>query len=423
MAKKNLARVGLLAVLTPFSFACAGDAASSTLKVSGTLETQYGFVTQSAPFRYKQPGKADSGKLARGSLVNKTRLKFDWDAVAESGLKYGAVIKLRTDTYEKGGRIGDKIYAYTEGSFGSVQVGSHVGLSITMRQSASEIAKANGGIDGEVSKWFQKRTLTNDGILNQADPVDAFVELESAFVSSPALPIGAVQRIDAAKITYFTPEFAGLKFGVSYIPDVEIHGTVAQASKTTGYVGKGDGFSFKNVVEGGLNYTLQLADFKITTGLLGQFGEAKQPDPNDNTTGNKYINPLRAWEIGGKAEYKEWAIAGSYGDWGKSVTPKERVPGNKYGAKYWTAGVAYQLDKFGASLTYFGSKRAGGMYKGYAVSNTEYNKLSLVSLGMEYKLVPGLMTYVEMNWFRHNGKGAEGLNKGSVLLIGSKLSF
>ncbi len=426
MSNKNIYRISLLAAaLSPVGIAYAGVAAEQKLSISGTLDTQYGLVHQKNDFRYKIPADTTSGRLARGSIVNKTRLKFDWDAVAENGLKYGASIKLRTDTYEKNGRIGDKVFGYIEGDFGKVQVGSHVGASISMRQSAAEIAKASGGIDGEVSKWFHRSVneKASDNI-NITDPEEKYFPLDSAFIADPAMPIGSVQKIDAVKVTYFTPEFAGLQFGVSYTPDVEILGTVAKASKVTDYVGKGDGFSFKDVVEGGLQYTYNVGGAKVTSALLGQFGEAKQPDPNDDTTGNFHVQPLRAWEISSKVEYNDWAVAGSYGDWGKSATPKKRVDGCKYGGQYWTAGVAYKLNDFAASLTYFGSRRAGGVYKGDALEDKKYNNLSLISLGVEYQLVPGLLPYVEMNWFKHNDNNTTTpSNSGTVLLVGSKLSF
>jgi hypothetical protein len=421
--KSNVLKFAALASILPASFAYAGSETDTSVKISGSLDSQYGIVHEKESFRYKLPGDKNSGKLPSHGLVNKTRLKFDWDQVADNGLKYGASIKLRADTFEKAkGRIADKTYGYLEGDFGRIELGSYLGASVAMRQSAASIAKAAGGIDGEAAKWFNRRTIQQQDF-NPTDPDDKYIPIEADFVADPSTPVGAAARPDANKITYYTPEYSGLQFGISYTPDIEILGTISSHSQTTKYVEAGEGYSFRNVFEGGFKYTYNIDDIKFTSSLLGQVGKAKQPSPQDNTTGNVHINPLRAWEFGTKAEYSDWAFAASYGDWGKSTTAKERKSGYKYGSKYWTAGVAKQFNDLAASLTYFGSRSAGRVYKGYALDDVKYNKLAMISLGLEYNLAPGIMPYAEINRFKHTAPAAERSNSGHVILMGTKLEF
>ena len=47
----------------------------------------------------------------------------------------------------------------------------------------------------------------------------------------------------------------------------------------------------------------------------------------------------------------------------------------------------------------------------------------MLSIGMDYKVAPGLMPYAEVNYFKHDRAGTNIDNKGYIYLIGTKLSF
>jgi autotransporter adhesin len=55
--------------------------------------------------------------------------------------------------------------------------------------------------------------------------------------------------------------------------------------------------------------------------------------------------------------------------------------------------------------------------------DTSYNTYEVVSLGTDYKLVEGLLTYVEVSNFKFKRDLSSVNNKGTVLLAGTKLEF
>jgi len=111
------------------------------------------------------------------------------------------------------------------------------------------------------------------------------------------------------------------------------------------------------------------------------------------------------------------------------------------------------MDKFGYSLTFMKSKKAGGLEAiGNQIqvltaatppspvpavfanpdyipvtdanySDTVYNKFTNISFGLEYKLAPGFMPYAEFSHFNFKDSSAVRSNSGNVILLGSRLTF
>jgi predicted porin len=107
-----------------------------------------------------------------------------------------------------------------------------------------------------------------------------------------------------------------------------------------------------------------------------------------------------------------WSLAGSYGDWYNSDLAK--TGGSLAdGTTYWSAGVAYEVGPFGASVTYLDSTYD---------TVIKDNKFQNIVFGIDYKLAPGLTPYAELSLYDENAANTVA-NKGSVGLIGTQLSF
>ncbi|KIE05540.1 hypothetical protein NF27_DP00840 [Candidatus Jidaibacter acanthamoeba] len=410
--------------LFPLTALAGDDFGGLKLKLSGSLNTQAGHVQQKKYFRYKTPGKADSGKLNSSSIVNDTKIKIEVDG-DYNGLKYGGAIKLYADTSKaKNGSkdIADNVMTYVESGFGRIEAGSHGGATDKMKVSAVSVAKATGGIDGDYKFWIHGNTSQLEA---NPDPVKPEYEsYEDIFVSDPYLAVGTEITSKANKISYYTPSFNGFKAGVSYAPDSEAKGTIENAKKHTRKNDRGLGYT--NIVELALQYEQTFDDLEFNTSFLYQHGKAKKYIVNGVEKGRKKLN---AWEVGALIRYQNFAVAGSYIDWGKTGATTAKLAGQKYGASLWNVGAAYETDKFGASVTYYESKRGAtvswnsGSGKFSDNLASEYNKLKVLSLGVEYKLAQGLMPYAEATHFKHDRAGTVKDNKGQVYLAGVKVSF
>jgi len=404
------------------------------IKIGGKVDIQYGFINQRNGF--KNPSNNDSLRqfenispqtmsTAGSAYTNQDAMVSNGEITvkAEKSLdtcnKYGLEIALNTNTSPASSgntNPASKVFIYTEGNFGRVELGANDGVNKTMSFGAPKIAKATGGIDGDYSAWVPYTAVDSGNNL-----------LDSVFLTTPALPYSAYNQTKANKITYYTPTYNGFKGGLSYIRDATVQGTLYEALSF-----KGEGF--KNVFEVGTSYENKFNEMSLGLSLNGQIGEARDAYINNIAIP---LNKLGAWEVGGKVSYDAFTVAASYGDWNTSGTQKditaitESAPSRK--ANFWTAGLSYDYkDQGGMSITYVASETRGvfsaGAYNYINDAANNYfestNKYEALSLGGEYKLMPGLMPYAELTGFNYTTdlENVE-TNKGSVLLAGVKLNF
>ncbi len=410
--------------LVPFTAGAGENLDGLKIKLGGAINTQIGHVQPKRAFKYKTPKSPASGKLNTSAIVNDTNITVDVEG-GYNNLKYGGKIKLNADTSRaKDGsdKAANRTMLFVESDFGRIEAGSYGGATDSMKVSAVSIAKATGGIDGDHKFWLNEHTSLQEPN-NSGEKVE-YESFENVFVSDPYLPVGTEVTSKANKITYYTPSFNGLRAGVSYAPDSESKGTIAQAKKLTRSNDKGLGYV--DIIEAGLEYEQAFNDIEFKTALLYQYGKAKKYIINGIEKSRKKLN---AWELGALVKYKNFSIAGSYIDWGKTGAATQKIAGQKYGASLWNLGAAYECDNFGASLTYYESKRGAtvsynGSSKQFADNPaSRYNKLKVISLGLEYKVAPGLLPYAEVSHYSHNRAGVLVSNKGEVYLAGVKLSF
>jgi len=390
--------------------------ASSGLKVTlgGSLDTQAGYRSQKKAFN-KSAVNGDT--LHNGAIVNETKIDLGIEGKAKA-LKYGGKISLYADTspHYNGNiiRIADTVSTFVESPYGKAEFGNGTSASLQMQISANNIARLPGGINGKAQKWMSEFVYL-PGATNDYD------KFSSHFIKWPVLPIDNEHESAAGKVSYFTPKVYGLQAGVSYVVDSELHGTVAKTQSVAKTADK----EYKNIIDGAIKYEGKFNEIELTTALTGQMGDAKRK------TAALARNDLRAWELGAMVKYHGFSLAGSYSDWHHTGAPKIKVPGLKYGASYWTAGLGYEQGNLGTSITYFNSRRANinNVHPVADATNPNnkpdvgFNRFELVSLGVDYKLAPGFMPYAEVSVFRTKHKGAALSNKGSIILAGTKLTF
>lgn len=218
---------------------------------------------------------------------------------------------------------------------------------------------------------------------------------------------------DATKISYYTPRISGLQAGVSFTPDT---GNSGSSASITG----DDTGDVKNAISWGVNYSDNFGNLGVALSATGEKGKYEQIK---SSSVNSVIqrNDLNSYDFGIMASYFGFTVGASYGSWGSSLMPKTGIYSCQYdqnigiadqdcntattpgaivagqtetvkkfsGAKYWTAGAAYQIGPLALSVTHLNSE-------------FQKNRYSATSAGIDYKMAKGLMPYLEITRFSMN---------------------
>ena len=413
-------------------------------KIGLEIDSQFGSVKQES-FFVKKVGTTD--RYRQKALVNSGSLKFKYDKKNEIGLRSGAYIKLNANTSESSSGskfIASDIKLYIENKFGKIEFGNTSSASSALEVGAESPARAAGGLKGGWQHW-----LVHSGILN----TKVNKEIYGAYLTAPQLPIGYEDSTKSGKINYFSPRVYGFTFNCSYTPDSKQKGTVHQAK---GVLQSTDG-GYHNVLQQAIRYEKYFDNgFKFTTSILSQIAQAKQisyfdviEDINKSNIKVQHSDreSLKALQIGTSINYMGLSLLAEYGNSGKSgalVSEKSHnTYGNRIGSTYWYISSVYSIERYGLSIDYMQSKKATGFckfknakneYQYVKFSEGSFNEFEATSFGIDYALMPGLLTYIEATKFKFkendnhtnvsNYNDRRGVsNKGIIILTGTKIKF
>jgi predicted porin len=256
-------------------------------------------------------------------------------------------------------------------------LGGNTGAEEALSVNTSTFASATGGVDGD----FYRYTAVPAGF---------------AAITAPDLAIAAsgdtaANNESATKITYYTPRFSGFQAGVSYTPNTDATGITGPAAT---------GVEFENIWSGGLNYSGQFDSVGVKAAATIIHGSENQKIAGGGAD-------LEGWDVGANVSFSNITVGGSYGDYGDTL-------GVNTDATYWDAGVGYAAGAFSASATYLASETDFG------ATSDEFDNLSV---GVDYQLAPGLVPYVEASFFNYDDAVAAAQNEGTVVLMGTELTF
>jgi predicted porin len=388
-----------------------------TISVGGLLDFQGAGKSQK-----KVPALTSNNvNTATNMTNNNRRVGFSTEALAhikaegktDNGLGYGAVVVLKTETNRaKNYEAMDKSYLFLESGLGKVELGSNYSAAKTMKVDATSVARATGGIDGDSVEYAlnERQYLPSGNNTADAQKLSSKVY----FLTSPNHFEEVVTKADTSyhesfrKITYITPMWEGFQAGVSYTPDTANTGSRVATDNLSGAHALGD---VKNLVSGGISYSNQFDQIGFSASATGEHGNAN----NVGQTSANQKKGLKTYAFGASLSYANFTLAGSYGNWGKSLLKKFPTAGQpRYkNSNYYTAGLSYIQGPIGASVTYFESKY-------------QKNKFQNVSVGADYKLAPGLMPYAEVSFIEMKAADATlatRKNKATVYILGTMLKF
>ncbi|XVN41809.1 MAG: porin [Rickettsia endosymbiont of Argas persicus] len=355
------------------------------------------------------------------------------DVLAGAKIVLQPTTKVKTSTSYNGSHI------FLQTDYGKVELGSPGDAGAKMRLTGSHVSAGTGGyyryilLDGQYMRF--------NGLKPDFDTSPSFY-IES-FTNNFDQINDKAER--ARRINFFTPKMKGFQAGVSYTPDTantggnrDINNLTFENSGRTGISSSKTGIktvnlendetmtinqNIRDAISAGLTYDHEIsedADLKLS--VTGEYGKparrlihAKKENNTIKVLNTYKLSNLRAYNLGAVFTYGNISCSASYGSLGKSLTAKEyyKVGRDTY---YYNGAVAYTQGPIKTSFEYFKSSR----YK---------NTVDTVSLGTEYKIMPGLLPYAEVSHFQAKGKPVyypEAPNKkikGTVGLIGTKLKF
>jgi hypothetical protein len=437
------------AAITPIH-SYATEAPKVTL--GGRLDTQAFAVDSKKPYQYINPASPSSeGIASHYGFVQDTKLDIKVEGKINNSYTYGTFIRLNADTSQsvtKETTLGNKTMVYFQSDkFGRLEAGNTPGAGALLEMDTVNIYHGSFGVNGYTAAVIGDRTVRVSSIYNTVNGIlaafsqPALKQINSRpfeFIITPNLPTNYSGQYysDAPKVNFFTKPFEWLTAGISFIPNLDSSGTVANRAPING--GPRDSArsnlpaTFKHIVSGGFIIDKKITnDFGIRSGLSGEYGKAKL----------NYAHDLKALEAGLMFTYKTVQIGGSYGNWFDSLTLKNGYGGGKHKADYFMLAAGQNLKPFGYSVTYLNSRKAGGvelagkkLVDGLAAAfgsspiplssftDKASNKFQHVVLDVEYKAAEGLTPYLAVSHYRFNGSTGE-KDRGYVGLLGTRLVF
>lgn len=418
MSKKNKILLGALVACSVSTAAVA----EVKVTVGGSLDTQYGAVSQKKLFRSGKQFDAaaadkDSGTRSRTSLLSNTgaiSVKAD-GAMEESELKYGGLMVFNANTSDAKGFSADhhtdlgkdvdknvlkQSMMYVESPFGKVEIGATPSVGSAMQVSANQLNAAPNDAIYYVNPYSYAKASS------PALVRDTFLQTANLYTNEEG--IVGTRSLNANKINLYSPRYMGVMLGLSYTPDLAVNGTSSSATAATKYADKSY-ISYKDVFQGGLHFEQEFNDLGVKASVLAETAKSKV-----KSEATKKQRKLSGYEAGLQVSYMGASLAGSIGSHGKSSSFKTD---SVKATKYWTIGAAYAYGPATASLTYMDSRRG-------IVDQAKANKIEQITFAVNYKVAEGFAPYASVTNFRFkdNAKSAVS-NKANVFLVGSKLNF
>lgn len=411
---KKVFSVAAIAVL----FSTSALAADVDAKLSGTFDFRAGFKKQS---KLSDPaGKLMTPNHKNYGFESAAEVRAEVSGAGDNGVIYGGRVVITPTAQEKSGSKYNGSYLFLESDAGRVELGSNYGAASKLRIDAYSITAATG--DG----WSDFIYSDESGAVGFNGA--SYVKSTDFFTDNMK---SSMWRETPRKITYITPEVYGFNAAVSYMPDTENLGEGSLNSKYNDaskynmkyadfVLGQKKGKMFtKDTFTGGLSWRHDVSDAtSVKLSATGEYGNPAQKKVDVAVAGPadvRKVRKLASYNLGAQANIENFSVAGSYGSWNKSFLVKG-VENSKHDTKFYSGAVAYNQGPVGASVAYFNSDH-------------RKNKLQAVTVGTDYKLMPGLLPYAEVTYFTAKpGKAAAVSAKvrktnGTVAIVGAKLQF
>jgi hypothetical protein len=334
--KKNL--FATTAIVAAFGLgATAANAQEASLNLGASSAFYGNYVDQDEPKQGYSDGDYD--------FSTNTEFEIDGSVTLDNGITAGLIIEVEADNADSTDFDGDNIdenLIYLEGSFGRVEFGHEDGPADVMDYGATSVkAVYPGGYNN-----------TTGTIINYTG-------------EAPVSPV-LFDSGDGSKVTYYTPRFAGLQFGVSLAPD---------SGQADPVIPVREGGPLQDHFEYGVNYVNSFNGFDLAASLTGNYGVSPNPDTLDepySVTGGLVLG-FGGFEFGGSVGYGESSFEND----------AEEAEGTELMA--YDLGVAYSTGPWKVSLT--------GIYSTAETDSGDEDEFMEGQLGINYALGSGVSVF------------------------------
>jgi predicted porin len=299
-------------------------AAEWNVRVGGYTYQYFGYADNSLDGGVQNGAGAVPGGGARspfnGNGFSGADVKSDTEVwflpkiTLDNGVEFGANIQL------EGNSTGDTIdesFAFIEGSFGHIDIGSENSAGYKMSYGAPNVH--NFDVSSGDTTYFAP-TESAQGA--QFRGVLQTTYLENA------------RNNDTERLTYYTPRIAGFQLGASYARDGRQDDGTQVNTKT----------ELSNIIDLGANYVQSFGD--ISVAVAGRYGTANQQATSRSA---------QVYGASGQISYAGFTLGGGYAEQtGTSNRPTGN--GNSSGdvdGQAWEVGLTYQTGPWGFAVSTF----------------------------------------------------------------------
>ena len=389
---------GCAAVALAMGAGAANAQAKFEVKVGGDAFFEAGYVDQDLDTNTRST-----------EFRNRFRVNIIPTAKADNGLEYGGRVRIRA-AGSNTNVTGDRAYIFAQGTFGQVRLGVTNSFNDETYVSAPTDYLPLALVD-QVINWIAPAVGTNAAL----NPGSGAATVTGNSIIWPSLN----PDVQATKIVYFSPRFAGLQLGASYTPrndsvnqDVNrVKRGIFNAAGVNTLAGAQATGSYQDMWEVGANYNQTFGGFTVK-GSAGYIGASA----TESGLATDNFKDMSAWQVGAQVGYAGFAVGGSYTDYGKSG--QNQIPGRFTERTFnWTAGVQYTTGPIVVGANYkYGQDAGSTLIPGK-------RKLEVYEVGAGYTVAPGLTLQAQYDYFKSDNETGVPDDKGNVVLLRSVLAF
>jgi len=383
-----------------------------------------------------EPGLTKSGaannKLSKFSFMRDNEVHFTGQTTLDNGLTVGVHNELKLGSEANGPGAGgtpnfgaqqhdpfgypgdeptmtDETYAYFQGEWGRVNLGSEDGAAYLLQVAAPSADSNIDGLRVYISGFDQATWIPG--------AFKAGTGLGGAGVNLPLGYDNADFR-QSERLTYLTPKWNGFQAGASYaaVPGMQnaFGGTYGQPVDSN--VGQ-----FKDLWEASARWDGEFSGFGISIGG-GFSGASTQNTAAAGALGSK---DLETWDGGLNFTWQQFSLGGAY-RWSNTGT-SEAVGGANADARIWDVGLGWDNGPWHAGASYYNNLLDGDAYGFEAATPTPGSKLTLQreTVGGGYTYGPGMTVRGAVALLQadaNSGTGSETKDQTQVT-IGTDINF
>lgn len=297
----------------------------------------------------------------------------------------------------------DEAYAYLEGSFGRVQVGSEASAPFLMHFSAPYFVGSHG-VDSPNFGYHANLVSTGPS-------VTSVVSVGGSARTATYITISG----DNNKITYFSPRFSGVQLGISYTPDNMLNRDAGgqrggRSNNFASPIANLGPLNFTDVIEVGANYTGTFQN----VGIGASVGYAVADTASTPGGGSAGVQDPEAWSFGLQLTSGAFTLGGGY-YMSENLASIVAAGAPDLEEKAYSVALQYETGPWTVGAGYFKSKNE--------VTPTVDDEYEVIEVGATYALGEGVDVFAVAEFYESSTTGVPLEAETDAFGLGIDLAF